>query len=402
LGLIKIPVPNIHSLKRALKFLFVFLAAAVFVFAMVIGLNYSGFKTLFQNEEGMAEGSEFIENTYSLKGLTEFIGEHPEWASITSYNVNDPDSGIYYQSDVPRTLGATANIFLLIEYERQVNEGMLDPTEEITLQEINKFALPEISENNHNQLVEEFENRTAPLDDVIKAMLENSDLVSADYIWFKLGERNIRALMDTLNVNDTLLPLPFSGMYTRINPSLNDTSDLKSMSFDQFAEESIQIGNQLNSDTGFNETVKEQFDEDRLSLTFMEERDALAYFPQATTRELTSLMLRLWNDDILSKEISMKVKEKLRWPMGSEPIARSFDDYGAIYDNRMGLLVGIDFGTSTYDGHTSVQAVFFDRLPVGFWVHMSANYMQEDYQQRLIWDPALYETTIKAIRSDNE
>ncbi|HKK25793.1 MAG TPA: hypothetical protein VJ941_09205, partial [Gracilimonas sp.] len=139
-------------MKRALKFLFVFLAAAVFVFAMVIGLNYSGFKTLFQNEEGMAEGSEFIENTYSLKGLTEFIGEHPEWVSITSYNVNDPDSGIYYQSDVPRTLGATANIFLLIEYERQVNEGMLDPTEEITLQEINKFALPEISENNHNQL----------------------------------------------------------------------------------------------------------------------------------------------------------------------------------------------------------------------------------------------------------
>ncbi|MDZ7756370.1 hypothetical protein [Rhodohalobacter sp.] len=57
---------------------------------------------------------------------------------------------------------------------------------------------------------------------------------------------------------------------------------------------------------------------------------------------------------------------------------------------------------STYDGHTSVQAVFFDRLPVGFWVHMSANYMQEDYQQRLIWDPALYETTLNAITPDNE
>jgi hypothetical protein len=369
---------------------------------MVIGLNYSGFKTLFQNETGMAEGSEFIESTYSLKGLAEFAGEHPEWVSITSYNVNDPDSGIFYQSDVPRTLGATTNLFLLIEYERQVVEGMLDPTEEITLQEIKKFALPDISENNHKQLIKEFEEGSAPLDEVIMAMLENSDLVSADYIWFKLGEDNIRNLMDSLNVNEYLLPLPFSGMYTRINPSLNDTSELKTMPFDQFAEETIRIAEQLNSDPDFNQTVKDQFDDDRLSLSFMEERDALAYFPQATTRELTDLMFRLWNDDILSEEISQRVKNKLRWPMGSEPIARSFDDYGAIYDNRMGLLVGIDFGTSTYDGHTSVQAVFFDRLPVGFWVHMSANYMQEDYQQRLIWDPALYETTLNAIKPNHE
>ena len=389
-------------MKRALKFLFVFLAAAAFVFAMVIGLNYSGFKTLFQNEEGMAEGSEYIESTYSLKGLAEFVGEHPEWVSITSYNVNNPDSGIFYQTDIPRTLGATANLFLLIEYERQVVEGLLDPAEEITLKEIKKFALPEISENNHNQLIEEFEEGTAPLDDVVKAMLENSDLVSADYIWFKLGEDNIRALMDSLNVNDSLLPLPYSGMYTRINPSLNDTSELKTMSFDRFAEEVIGIAEQLNSDPNFNQTVKDQFDDDRLSLSFMQERDALAYFPQATTRELTDLMLRLWNEEVLTENISQRVKDKLRWPMGSEPIARSFEDYGAIYDNRMGLLVGIDFGTSTYDGHTSVQAVFFDRLPVGFWVHMSANYMQEDYQQRLIWDPALYETTQKAIAPDHE
>jgi hypothetical protein len=389
-------------LKRALKFFLVFLAAALFVFSLVIGLNYSGFKTLFQNEQGMAEGSQYIENTYSLKGLSQFIGEHPEWVSITSFNVNEPDSGIYFQPDVPRTLGATANLFLLIEYERQVAEGILNPAEEVTLMEINTFALPEISQNNHNQLIEAFDNRSAPLDEVVKAMLQNSDLVSADYIWFKLGEENIRALIDTLEVPKTALPLPFSGMYSRINPSLNDTSDLGNMDFSKFAEEAIAIGNRLKDDADYNQRAKDQFYEERLSLTFMEERDALAYFPQATTKELANLMLRLYNNEIISEEISKNIKEKLRWPMGSEPIKRSFEDYGAIYDNRMGLLGGIDFGTSVYDGHTSVQAVFFDRLPVGFWVHMSANYMQEDFQQRLIWDPALYETTQQKIAGNDE
>lgn len=389
-------------MKRALKFLFIFLFVAAAVFAMVIGLNYSGFKTLFENKAGMAEGSQYIENTYSLEGLAQFVGEHPEWVSITSYNVNDPDSGIFYQENIPRALGATSNIFLLMEYERQVAEGIIDPAEIVTLEEIKKFALPEISENNHQKLVEKFEGRSATLDDIVKAMLQNSDLVVADYLWFKLGEQNIRALMDTLNMPETSLPLPFSGMYMRINPSLNDTAGLDSVSYSEFAEQAIESARNLKDDSIFNKEVKAQFEDDRLSLSFMQERDALAYFPQATTRELADMMALLLSDEILSKEISQQIKQKLRWPMGSEPIARSFSDYGAIYDNRMGLLGGIDFGTSIYDGHTSVQAVFFDQLPVGFWVHMSANHMQEDYQQRLIWDPALYETTIKEIAKNNE
>ncbi|MBO6585998.1 MAG: serine hydrolase [Gracilimonas sp.] len=389
-------------MKRALKFLFTFLAAAAFVFALVIGLNYSGFETLFENEEGMAEGSQYIENTYSLAGLAEFIGEHPEWVSITSYNVNDPDSGIFYQEDIPRALGATSNLFLLMEYERQVAEGLLDPDETISLKEIEKFALPEISENNHNKLIEEFESGTAPLDDVVLAMLQNSDLVSADYLWFRLGEENIRSLIDTVGMPETALPLPFSGMYMRINPALNDTAALSSMSFTEFAEQSISEATKLRDDQEYNQQVKNQFYDDRLSLTFMQERDALTYFPQATTSQLADLMSSLIENRVISEEVSEAIKEKLRWPMGSEPISRSFEDYGAIYDNRMGLLGGIDFGTSIYDGHTSVQAVFFDQLPVGFWVHMSANHMQEDYQQRLIWDPALYETTQNEIAANDE
>lgn len=388
-------------MKRALKFLLVFLAAAAVVFALIIGLNYSGFETLFENKEGMAEGSEFVENTYSLKGLSQFIGEQPQWVSITSYNVEDPDSGIFYQEDVPRALGATSNLFLLMEYERQVAEGLLNRDEVIELKEIKKFALPEISQNNHQKLVDEFTGGTAPLDKVVEAMIQNSDLVAADYLWFRLGGEHLNSLIDTLNLAKTALPLPFSGMYMRINPSVSDTSTLKQIPFEQFAQQSIDLAERLKNDDRFNTDIKREFEENRLSLNFMQERDALAYFPQTTTRELADLMAKLLQDEVLNPQISQQVKAKLRWPMGSEPIARSFSDYGAIYDNRMGLLGGIDFGTSVYDGHTSVQAIFFDQLPVGFWIHMSANHMQEDFQQRLIWDPALFETTQKEI-SENE
>lgn len=384
-------------MKRALKFLFIFLAVAAIVFAIVIGLNYSGFKTVFENKEGMAEGSEFVENTYSLKGLAQFIGDQPHWVSITSYNINDADSGIFYQEDIPRALGATSNLFLLIEYERQVADGLLSRNERIELKNIKRFALPDISQNNHQKMVDEFTDGTASLDEVVEAMIQNSDLVAADYLWFRLGEKNLRSLIDSLNISQTALPIPFSGLYLRINPAVSDTNKLSEFSFDEFARQSIDLAERLQQNDAFNHQMKTEFEENRLSLNFMQERDALAYFPKATTRKLADMMADLLQNNILSTQISEQVKNKLRWPMGSEPISRSFEDYGAIYDNRMGLLGGIDFGTSTYDGHTSVQAVFFDQLPVGFWLHMSANHMQEDFQQRLIWDPALFETTKKEI-----
>lgn len=389
-------------MKRALKFLAVFVAVAAAVYAMVIGLNYSAFETLFSNKKAMVEGSEYVPNTYSLKGLTEFIGEHPEFVSITTFNTEDPDSGIFYQSDKLISLGATTNIFLLMEYERQVEAGMLDPDEQIPLADIEVHALPEISINSHQDLLSEFENEKVALDNIVAAMIRNSDLVAADYLWFRLGEENIRSTMDSLSLDGDPMPLPFSGLYASLNPEILGMEELAAMTYEErytfIREQALRI----NEDPDYNQQIKELFEENRIGLDFMKERDALAYFPQTTTRALAGMMLKLYNDELFGPGTDRRIKEKLRWPMGSEPIKRSFSDYGGIYDARMGLLCGIDFGTSVYDGHTSVQAVFFEQLPVAFWLHMSSNHMQEDYQQRLIWDPALYETTVNEIRSGNE
>lgn len=381
-------------MKRALKFLTVFLGTAVVIIGFIIGINYPAFKTLFSNSDGMAEGSEYVKNTYSLKDLTVFIGEKPEFISIVSFDVNNPDSGIFYQPDISRSMGTTANIFLLIEYERQVAAGKIDPNESIPYAEIQRLALPEISEKAHEESFSVLKEKNADsvlLDKAVAAMIEYNDLAIADFLWFKLGQNNLMALMDTLDLSNTSLPLPFSGYYIYIHPDFDDTSNNEAIN------SIITQANRYKNDDDYNKTVKTAFREDRLSRSFIEERNLLKFAPQTTARDMAKLVFGLYHETLLSPKISRAVKEKLRWPMGSSPIERSFKDYGAIYDNRMGLLCGIDFGTSIYDGHTSVQAVYFDRLPVAFWLHMSANHMQEDYQQRLIWDPALYETTQKAI-----
>ncbi|RNC86164.1 MAG: hypothetical protein ED557_03795 [Balneola sp.] len=343
----------------------------------------------------MREGYEYIESTYSLKALTEFLGDHPEFISIVSFNVDNPDSGIYYQAEVPRTMGTLTNFFLLLEYERQVEEGILDPNEVVgDLSEIDRYLLPDVSEEAHKKslaLLEKESGEPIILDELVFAMAETSDLAISDYLWFRLGENNIAALMNSLELTTTDQPLPFSGLYLSINPDLVDTS----ASFSR--EEIIGLARQLGEDEEYNLKVKSQVTENRLSLSFIEERNALEHFPHTTAREMAGLMAKLYKNELVSPEISMRVKEKMGWVFEGGAIQRSFAEYGALYDNRMGILSGIDFGTSVFDDHTSAQAIFFDKLPVAFWLHLSANHMQEDYQQRLIWDPALYETTVNEI-----
>lgn len=377
-------------MKRALKFLFVFIAVVAIVYGMAGIPNYSAFKTLFENTDGMADGYEYVESTYSLKGLTEFIGDHPEFMSVVSFNVHDPDSGIFYQADTPRTMGTLSNIILLLEYERQVLEGMIDPTEPIAISDINRLSLPGINQNAHEASIERLKDLDNPtLDDAVAVLTEFNALAIVDYLWFRLGTENIENMYSLLDLVATDHPLPFSGLYIFIQPQISDTSRSYS------EQEIIALAERFRTDDHFNTKVKSIFEEQRLGLSFIEERNALAYFPHTTAYEMAQLMADLYAGNLVTNEVSRRVKDKLRWVHEGGAVQRSFSEYGAIYDNRMGMLSGIDFGTSIYDGHTSAQAVFFDKLPVAFWLHLSANHMQEDYQQRLIWDPALYETTIK-------
>lgn len=344
----------------------------------------------------MAEGSEYVKNTYSLKALTQFIGDHPEYMSVVSFNVNNPDSGIYFEADKPRTLGILSNIFLILEYERQVEKELIDPMEVVSLEEIRRLRLPKVGDNAHNSAIEflqDSEKGLITLDRVATASVQFSDIAISDYLWFRLGHNSIEQLFNSLDLYATDHPLPFAGLYLFIHPDISDTSRSYS------EEEIIELAERFRNDDSFNKEIKQLFDDKRLNLSFIQERNALSYFPHTTAFEMANLMARLYKNELISVEVSERVKEKMNWVKEGEAIERSFTEYGAIYDNRMGMLSGIDFGTSVYDGHTSAQAVFFDKLPVAFWLHLSANHMQEDYQQRVIWDPALYETTLNEINN---
>lgn len=402
-------------MKRFLKLLGVFLGVAIVVLGIVIGLSWEAVKTTFKNQEGLAEGSEWVEKTYSLKGLSEFIGSHPGNVSIVSYTLNKPDSGIYYQADRRRTMGGLVNLLYIIEYVHQVESGILNPESSIAFSELDKYDLPDVKEGVHED-VREFWQAQGWIDEgsiklkyLAHTLAEFNDPILSDYFYYKLGRSQLRQLYETLDLTATNRPLPYIGYYITINPSITNKSPKEHLdSLQKLPRKDFERIVRINAKKYINNSssrsrIRKQFRRNGLPLSFIQQREFNRLLPTTTARQLAHVMEALAKGNLFTYlDLEQKIRGILDWPMQNSQMKQDFVTYGAIYDSRIGILNGVDFGVSEYTNRTYLQCVMFDDLPVGFWFHASSNYMNQDFQQRLIWDPALQETVREEISNNNK
>lgn len=387
--------------------------AALLLFGFVFGLNWDAFSVFLDNRKAMMEGREWVNKTGSLKGLSEFMGDTPEYSSLASVVVEEPDSTLYLQEDTPRIMGTTANFFILVAYANQFDSGNINPNEQVEWTEISEYQLTNIEESIHNeaQLVAEergwLQGETITIQHSLALLAEFGDLALADYLWWKLDVQFWHDLKEKLNLTETEMPLPYSGLYLAISPGLTEMENQEII--DQWQHSSewrshvIGLSESYLNDSEFRADTQNYLEDNRLGNTFMQERDAMRLFPKTTAREMTGVLQKMVTDSLINANVSETVKDFMDWPMQVQPrIDEDFTRYGAIYDNRMGLLNGIDFGTSAYTGDTTVQALYLDRLPVGFWFHASAGQMHQDLIQRLIYDPAMIDQMSTVIENQND
>ena len=353
----------------------------------------------------MVEGSRWVEDTYSLRGLSYYIDENPSHVSVVSRVIESPDSTIRYMDEMRRPMGTTANFFILLAAADMIESGEVSADTPISWTSVTEHLLPGVNRSEHEQSYAAAvdrgwidENDEISLDHSLQLLAELNALSLADELWWMVGPERWQAMSDTLNLNNTDMPLPYSGLYLTLSPGIRgmpaqEIYDIELVKEPQnFRESVIERTRSFLNDSEFRTNTRTYMEANRLGNTFMQERDGLALFPKTTASEMTEILQEMVNNELISPGVSQRVKEWMRWPMKRQSgITRDFTDYGAIYDNRMGLLTGIDFGTSKYTGDTTVQAVFFDRLQIAFWFHMSSNHMHQDFQQRLIFDPAMIE-----------
>jgi hypothetical protein len=392
---------------RILKFIGTFLGTLLLIFLIVFGFNLDALYTLYENSGDLQEGQEWVSKTTSLKGLTEYIGEQPQHVSLVSRSVSNTDTTIAYGQNKPRTMGTLSNFFLITTYARLVEDGSLDPNELVSIDKVDRYQLPYIDASNHDDAKQSLtvkEGNKVALKDLAQSIIIYNDLAASDYLFQKLGKAAVLDTYKQLELEDTDLPLPFAGLYISLHPTLHNKdfeehfNYLQKLPKTKFTEKVWSDMARYLDDEQFHQEVNTLFDEEQgLGIGFVERRDILTLFPKSTAAELSSMMVQLAQDSLLSAPVSKRIKNLMNWPYEEQSLNSDFKYYGAIYDNRLGLLNGMDYGASVYSEEPFVQAVFFDSLQVAFWFHMSSNLMHQDYQQRLMWDPALRTATLQEI-----
>ena len=396
---------------RALKFFAVFFITAVVVLGFVLGWNWKSFSIFLENREALSEGNEWIVKTSSLRGLSEFMGENPQYASVVSVVVNQPDSSIHYNPDQQRVMGTTANLFIIAAFAYLLDREDFSTETAINWDNVSRYQLPDVDASVHRGSYRTGTNRgwivdgEISLHNALLLLLETNDLALADYLWWQVDPSIWDLLIDELALTSTDMPLPYSGLYLSISPEFQEASVPEVIEKWQAADQSewrkhvMEQSRFFAEDAEKRDEILQYMNRNRLGNTFQEERDAMILFPKTTAAEITDMLYRLINHELVNETVSETLLNYMRWPMEQQTgIDRDFLDYGAIYDNRMGLMNGIDFGTSAYTGDTTVQALFLDQLPIGFWFHASGGHMHQDFMQRLIYDPAMIAQMNRVIR----
>ena len=390
---------------RIFKFIAVFAVVLGLVYTVIIGLNLSVFKTVFTNQEALAEGSEWVEKTYSLAGIVDFIQAHPELVSVT---LNDIESdtvtmfnNLNYGHENARTMGGLGHFVLLATYANEVTNGRISEDQLIPVTAIKRFFVPDHEPNKHRESIELLQSLSASqskirLDDVVAVMIRRNHQPSADLVYSVIGKQAVQEFMNSHVQGDIEIPALWSAFHLAIVASgqtshLSGNSDDYSTYYEQFERRLL-----TESDTEAVIMLK-ALDVSKIDYSFFEEKSAYKSLPKATPSSFENFVHKMFTDESLGLNFREIIERHLAWSMDNPKVARDFKSLYAMYDNRISISNGIAVGTSVYTGRTQITSVFFDQLPVGFWMHMSSNLINQDFQMRLMYDPAMFERTYNML-----
>lgn len=385
---------------KAFKTLLIFFAVTAAILGMVVGLNWTAFKVVFSDPEAFSEGSEWIEKTYSLAGLVEFLEAAPQHVSVVSLNLTEPDDSILYNEREPRVMGAVSNLFLLMEFERQYRAGELDPDARIFTEELDAFVVPSWYESGHRNAMRSVpaDNGTIALRDVRYLVSRSYSQAASDWLFFYLGETAVNALIDSVGQGRIEPWIPGSGLQIAVimreqgKSVQEEVARLRAMAPNERFDVAAAFSRQYINDSDFAAQVRSRAGHIRNRL-LADERAIHGLWSRAEPLALTEVLADVLEGRFGGEASAARILEPFGWAFNDPVVRQHATEYGALFGSRLSYQTGLDFGTSAYTGHRFAQVMLFDDLPVAFFLHMSSNHMNQDLQRRLIYDPELRRLT---------
>lgn len=392
--------------------------------AILIAVNWDRITLVARNVAAMFDGAEEAQTLRSVDALLDFIDANRSRVSLVAYRLDDPDSAILLNPDLPRALASTIKILVLAGYAEGVDEGRWSPAERVPLADVEAFFLPGTDGGAHDRAVEVYRERgwldasgAVSLRDVVWAMMTVSDNAATDYLLQRLGRERAEALPGRLGLGGSDAPLPIGGVFL----SWADAAD------EPLADAAWGLADRLQGDPEFRTARQENPMTSEVSVR-EQARLGVARFPGGTARDYAGLMGRVQRGDLVSDAVSATMREFLEWPMENEPIRREFTSYGTKGGSLAGVLTEATYAVPRDPAPGGVAALFFEELPLMVWLRLAQaelrqevagtedgrlsvtagtsaqapSILHQDLLRRLLTDPEFFESVRRRLEAPAE
>lgn len=300
--------------------------------------------------------------------------EAPETVGLAAFEIGRESEGFFMNPDVPMPLASVVKVINLIAYARAVEDGLLDPSSWIDLDELNTAYLPRVDLGAHRDALNEMEERTliagdppaVPLEELPGMMIKHSSNAAADFIHLAVGQRRLEQTIIDLGLDSHTAICPWIGQFlilanhervgshrTAIEGYLADPS-LYAADVMAFANRFVEDEEFRNKEIAWRRR-QPTFDVWRL---FAENLNT-----KASAMDYARLLSQIFQSQVGSPYINFLVRRSLEWPANIPSNQDSFSVIGYKGGSLPGILTTAYYAQRQSDGRQVVVVLFFRDLP---------------------------------------
>ncbi|VAW30984.1 hypothetical protein MNBD_CHLOROFLEXI01-410 [hydrothermal vent metagenome] len=317
-----------------------------------------------------------VNQTNNLKReFADYVVAYPDDVAIVAYTFDengDPiedEYSLFHNADQPFVLASTVKLAVLAAYAEAVASGRLDPNEQISVKEWEKYYLPMTDGGAHilglksmGLEVDELgfaldQTATVPLDNVARIMIHYSGNAATDYLLMRIGAEEMASVMAEAGLENSTPVRPLLGtvlaMFNHENtqPTIaqlqslsNDISEGNTDYMDRLMERYL-------NDQAWRNAQIEFMTPDNITASIGEQNmldyqaAASQLFPKGTAREYAQLMAQIARGKLISAEASEIMQQHL------ESVPSDWPLY-LIYYDRFGAKDGVTPGVLTLASYT--------------------------------------------------
>jgi D-alanyl-D-alanine carboxypeptidase len=281
--------------------------------------------------------------------LAQAIRQRRGTAAVVAYSIDEQGEpladgqDIFYNADTPLILASTVKLVVLAAYEQAVAQGELDPQEQVSAAELERYYLPLTDGSAHAQGLASLglesdalgfsRDPQAPicLDDIARIMIHYSGNAETDYLIARLGSEPIAAVLQAAGFEQHSTVRPILGallaIFNHEKPLWKAGQRLSLLAeFERGDTRALeQLEERYRNDAAWRAAQiaflqSEAFAAGAAKMTWEDQVQIGQWMPRGTAREYARLMAKIASGNFLSPQISARMQRTLEnqpfdWPL---------------------------------------------------------------------------------------